>query len=87
MGRPVFLRIHAWIPQVASTSTPILPKLIELLDLALWMYGELPDGMALVSLSHLLPSGPGYNSLTLIGSSGAAYLLREDRKGYELPKI
>ncbi len=45
------------------------------------------EGMALVSLSHLLPSGPGYNSLTLIGSSGAAYFSREYRKGYELPKI
>ncbi len=102
LGRPVFLRIHAWIPQVVSTSPPFLPELVELLDLTHWIFGEHPteifamagpgsdmpgkqtcelnshlafptEGMALVSLTHSLPSGSGYNCLTLIGSSGAAY--------------
>ena len=102
LGRPIFLRIHAWMPQVVSTSTPFLPELVELLDLSLWIYGELPneifgmagpgydmpgkqtsdlhshlafpsEGMALVSLTHSLCSSSGYNCLTLIGSSGAAY--------------
>lgn len=99
LGDPGLLRIHRW----NSTATGD-DSTWQDIDLAIWMFGELPatvyavarsiaaangsdflqihlgfsaGGMALIDLSNNLPAQDGdpqsYYSLSLIGSSGAAY--------------
>ena len=101
LGRPGLLRIHQWFAATDGSERAAHAGLAAL-DLALWMFGDLPThvyavarppkitglaaaeyvqvhlgfasgGMTLIDLAHTLPAGDGYDSLTLIGSLGAAY--------------
>ena len=105
LGQPGLLRIHHWSP--APPPKSLLPydpmkKLSDEIDLALWLFGGLPNsiyaagrshsgtttksfdymqihlgfpngGMALIDFAKSIPGKVGYRSLTLIGSTGAAY--------------
>lgn len=113
LGEPGLLRIHCWEPTgsssetrspapTAANATSLSPRLIQRLDLAAWLFGNLPGevyatawkassgesngfdylqvhlgfsngGMALITYAATLPPGPGYDALTLIGSTGAGY--------------
>jgi predicted dehydrogenase len=80
LGEPGLLRLHRW---------ELGDHLLRDLDLALWYFGKRPNlvyavgtqihlgfpggGMALLDHVHTLPAGADYRSLSLIGSTGAAY--------------
>lgn len=99
LGDPGLLRVHCWEPK---DDGEIRSKVIQQLDLALWMFPQSPTevfalgrdqkkdegcwpdylqihlgfpqgGMALISISRSLPPGDDYQTVSLIGSRGAAY--------------
>lgn len=113
LGDPGLVRIHHWEPlpesskihlkqDSAGSGGTILARVVQDIDVAIWLYGELPTeiyavgrkqstpealdpdyvqlhfgfsrgGMSLIDYSMTLPQGPEYFSLSVIGSSGAAY--------------
>lgn len=113
LGEPALLRVHCWEPK--GTGEPsgweaiqnkdfgeFRSRVIQQLDLALWMFSDAPTdiyavghdqladnsawpeyvqihlgfpngGATLISISRSLPAGDDYQTVSLIGSTGAAY--------------